>query len=102
MYRLTAFNIMNIFSNLRIYAGKWEVKSERSFTQDEINAVSHAVVVDSTYGSSVQFTMKNGGLTFIPLSQDSSLGIGEEVDLTKAKILTLGKSGEADIFRVSI
>jgi hypothetical protein len=46
--------------------------------------------------------MKNGGLTFIPLSQDSSLGIGEEVDLTKAKVLTLGKSGEADIFRVSI
>lgn len=93
---------MNIFNSLRIYAGKWEVKSERSFTQDEINAVSHAVVVDSTYGSSVQFTMKNGGLTFIPLSQDASLGIGEEVDLTKAKILTLGKSGEADIFRVSI
>ena len=54
---------MNIFSNLRVYAGKWEVKSERSFTQDEINAVSFAVVVDSTYGSSVQFTMKNGGLT---------------------------------------
>lgn len=93
---------MNIFSSLRIYAGKWEVKSERTFSQDEINAVSHAVVVDSTYGMSVQFTMKNGGLTFIPLSQDSSLGIGEEVDLTKAKILTLGKSGEADIFRVSI
>ena len=80
---------MNIFNSLRIYAGKWEVKSERNFSQDEINAVSHAVVVDSTYGSSVQFTMKNGGLTFIPLSQDSSLGIGEEVDLTKAKILTL-------------
>lgn len=93
---------MNIFNNLRIYAGKWEVKSTRAFTKEEIDAVSHAVVVDSTYGSSVQFTMKNGGLTFIPLSQDSSLGIGEEVDLTKAKILTLGKSGEADIFRVSI
>ena len=93
---------MNIFSALRVYAGKWEVKDTRSFTADEIAAVKHAVVVDSTYGSSVQFTMKNGGLTFIPLSQDSSLGIGEEVDLTKAKILTLSKSGEADIFRVSI
>lgn len=93
---------MNIFSSLRVYAGKWEVKSTRSFSQEEIDAVSHAVVVDSTYGTSVQFTMKNGGLTFIPLSQDASLGIGEEVDLTKAKILTLSKSGEADIFRVSI
>lgn len=93
---------MNIFNSLRIYAGKWEVKSTRDFTPEEINAVSHAVVVDSTYGLSVQFTMKNGGLTFIPLSQDASLGIGEIVDLTKAKVLTLGKSGEADIFRLSI
>lgn len=93
---------MNIFSSLRIYAGKWEVKSERAFSQDEINAVSLAVVVESTYGSSVKFTMKSGGITFLPLSQDASLGIGEEVDLTKAKILTLGKSGEADIFRVFI
>lgn len=87
---------------MRIYAGKWEVKSERNFSEEEINAVSYAVVVDSSYGSSVQFTMKNGGLTFIPLSQDSSLGIGEEVDLTKAKLITLGKSGEMDIIRVSI
>ena len=93
---------MNIFSSLRVYAGKWEIKSERQFSPEEIAAVSFAVVIDSTYGSSVQFTMKNGGLTFIPLSQDSSLGIGEEVDLTKAKILTLSKSGEADIFRISI
>lgn len=93
---------MNIFSSLRIYAGKWEVKDTRSFTADEIAAVKHAVVVDSTYGASVQFTMKNGGLTFIPLSQDASLGIGEEVDLTKAQLITLCKSGEADIVRVSI
>lgn len=102
MYRLIVIHTMNIFSALRVYAGKWEIKSSRDFTADEINAVSHAVVVDSTYGASVQFTMKSGGLTFIPLSQDASLGIGEEVDLTKAKILTLSKSGEADIFRVSI
>lgn len=93
---------MNIFNSLRIYAGKWEIKSERNFSEEEINAVSYAVVVDSSYGSSVQFTMKNGGLTFIPLSQDSSLGIGEEVDLTKAKLITLGKSGEMDIIRVFI
>lgn len=93
---------MNIFSSLQVYAGKWEVKSERNFSQEEINAVSNAVVVASTYGSSVQFTMKNGGLTYVPLAQDASLGIGEIVDLTKAKVLTLSKSGEVDIFRVYI
>ena len=102
MYRSTAFNIMNIFSSLRIYAGKWEVKSKRNFSQDEINAVSHAVVVDSTYGSSVQFTMKNGGMTFIPLSQDASASMGEEIDVSKAKLITLSKQGEDDIVRVFI
>ena len=93
---------MNVFNNLRIYAGKWEVKNERPFNQEEINAIVQAVVVASQYGNSVQFTMKSGGMTFIPLDQNSALGTGELVDLTKAKLVTLGKSGEADIYRVSI
>ena len=93
---------MNIFSSLRIYVGKWEVKSTRDFTEEEIKAVVHAVVVPSQYGNSVQFTMIGGGLTYIPLDQNSALGAGETVDLTKAKLTTLEKSGEADIYRVTI
>ena len=91
---------MNIFTSLKQYAGKWEVKSSRAFSQEEIDAVVQAVVVDSTYGLSVQFTMRNGGLTFIPLEQTSSLGTGELVDLSTAELVTLGKSGELDIHRV--
>ena len=93
---------MNIFNSLRVYAGKWEVKSNRDFTEEEIKAVVHAVVVPSQYGNSVQFTMIGGGLTYIPLDQNSALGAGETVDLTKAKLVTLGKAGENDIYRVSI
>lgn len=93
---------MNIFANLQVYAQKWALKEERPFTPDEINMVASAVVVSSTYGSSVEFTMKNGGMTFIPLSQDSSVGIGEIIDLSKAKLITLQKSGEDDIVRVFI
>ena len=93
---------MNIFNSLRVYAGKWEVKSIRGFTEEEIKAVVQAVVVPSQYGNSVQFTMAGGGLTFIPLDQNSTLGAGEIVDLTKAKLTTLEKSGEADIYRVTI
>ena len=91
---------MNIFNSLQVYAGKWSVKSSRDFTQEEINAVSQAVVVSSQYGNSVQFTMKSGGLTFIPLDQNCELGTGEVVDLSKCKLLTLEKSGESDIYRV--
>ena len=93
---------MNIFSSLRVYAGKWEVKSTRDFTEEEIKAVVQAVVVPSQYGNSVQFTMVGGGLTYIPLDQNSNCATGEVIDLTKAKLTTLEKSGEADIYRVTI
>ena len=93
---------MNIFSNLRVYAGKWSVKDVRNFTSEEIAQVVQAVVVASQYGNSVQFTMKSGGLTFIPLDQNSNAATGEVIDLTKAKLTTLEKSGEADIYRVTI
>lgn len=93
---------MNIFSKLTIYAGKWAVKASRAFNEEEISAVSKAQVVESQYGNSVCFFMKSGGQTFIPLSQNSDLSVGEEVDLSKAKLLTLEKSGESDIYRVSI
>lgn len=93
---------MNIFSQLRVYAGKWAVKASRKFSEEEINAVDHASVVDSQYGNSVCFFMKSGGQTFIPLSTNSSLGIGDDVDLTKASLLTLERVGEADIYRVEI
>lgn len=91
---------MNIFSSLRVYADKWVVKETRAFSQEEQDAVSSATVVASQYGNSVCFMMKSGGQTFIPLDQSSSLGVGESVDLSKAKLITLGKQEENDIFRV--
>lgn len=90
----------NIFASLRQYAGKWAVKSSRNFTAEEINAVASNQVVASQYGNSLCFFMKNGGMTFIPMSNTSTKGIGESVDLTSAKLVTLGKEGESDIYRV--
>jgi len=91
---------MNIFSALRVYAGKWAVKAARKFTNDEIAAVAKATVVDSQYGQSVQFMMRTGGMTFIPLDQNSAKSTGEEIDLSQAELVTLSKEGEADIYRV--
>ena len=90
----------NIFSSLRVYAGKWNLKSSRAFSPEEVAAVASAVVVASQYGNSVCFTMVGGGQTFIPLSQNSAKAVGDSIDLASAKLLTLGKSGESDIFRV--
>ena len=91
---------MGIFDSLRIYAGKWSVKGSRNFTADEIAAVDSAKVVDSQYGSSVCFFMRAGGQTYLPLSTESSLQVGDEVNLSEHRLITLEKSGETDILRV--
>ena len=91
---------MNIFSALRVYAGKWSEKSVRDFSSEEVAAVEQAKVVESQYGFSVCFMMKAGGQTYVPLDQNSSLGIDDVVDLSTAKLVTLQKPGESDIYRV--
>ena len=93
---------MNIFSTLNIYAGKYAVKETRKFTEDECNAVDHAVVVESQYGLSACFYMKSGGQTYIPMSTDATAGLGEELDLAKAELVTLGRPGSEDLVRVRI
>ena len=92
---------MNIFSALRVYAGKWQVKDTKKFSQEEIDLVDRAEVVDSQYGQSVCFFMKSGGQTYIPLDLNSSRATGDAVDLSKVSIITLSRQGEADIYRVS-
>lgn len=91
---------MNIFSGLQVYGGSWNVKSTRKFDQEEINAVRKAKIVSSEYGNSVCFFMKTGGQTYIPLSIDSSLSVGDSVDLKSAELLTLHRDGSNDIVRV--
>ena len=44
--------------------------------------------------------MKAGGQSYIPLDQNSSLGIGAIIDLSKAQLVTLQRPGENDIYRV--
>ena len=93
---------MNIFSTLRQYASKWQVTNQRNFTDEEKASVKEAFVVESEYGNSVCFLMTSGSHTYIPLSQNSTLGVGENVDLDEAKLLTLSREGDDDILRVEI
>lgn len=92
---------MNIFSALKVYAGKWQVSNKRAFSDEEVNAVDTAKVVPSKYGLPVCFMMKAGGQTYIPLDANSNKATGDTVDLNNAKLITLGREGEADIYRVS-
>ena len=85
---------MNIFASLKVYAGKWSEKEARDFSAEEVAAITMAVVVPSQYGNSVQFIRKGGGMSFIPLDQNANVGVGEIIDLSKAKLVTLEKEGE--------
>ena len=92
---------MNIFNAIKVYAGKWQVKNTRNFTQEGIDAVQSASVVDSQYGLSVCFILRSGGQSYIPLDQNSTKSVGDSIDLSKAQLITLGREGDNDIMRVS-
>lgn len=81
-------------------SNKWHVKEERSFTDEEINAVQNAVVVSNQYGYSVCFYMKAGGQSYIPLTRDSEIGVGEDVNIMDLRLMTLSREGNDDIMRV--
>lgn len=83
-----------------MYATKWQQTGSRNFTPEEIASVERTEVVASQYGNSVCFFMLGGGMSFIPLSKNSTVGIGESIDMNNAKLLTLSKQGEDDILRV--
>ena len=82
------------------YHQKWNLKDKRKFSDEELSVVLYAIVVKTDYGYSVEFHMKSGGRTYIPLSSDSTIQEGDIIHLDKAYVLTLSKLGEKDIYRV--
>lgn len=91
---------MNILSAIKVYPGSWAVKDTRNFSAEELEQIVSAVVVDSQYGNSVCLTLKSGGKGFIPLSNTSSAQVGDAIDMASAKLMTLGREGDADIYRI--
>ena len=81
-------------------SNKWRVKEERPLTEDEINAVQQAVVVATPYGKSVCLHIKSGGQSYIPLTPDSEIGVGENVNLIHLQLLILAREGDNEIFRL--
>lgn len=93
---------MNIFGSMTLYKGSWSVKGERKFTDEEIQQVDHAVVTEASnegWNNAVCFFFKAGGHSYMPLAQGCNLSVGDTVDLTKGKIITLGRQGDNDIYR---
>ena len=93
---------MGLFSDIKVYAGKWSVVKETPLAAEEIAMIESGVVVDSKFGLSVCFMMKAGGKTYFPVSADSEVGAGSIVDISKVRIIELAKSGEDNIIRLKV
>jgi len=95
---------MNIFrdlnSGIKLYAGKYEVAEERPFTQSELEDIDAAATVASTWGTSVCLFLKSGYQAFIPLSDDSTVGPGQDIDPAKCVLLLLKKRNAADCRKI--
>lgn len=98
---------MQILSELKSYS-KWNVVATGHFDESERNLIEHAEVVAPSAQAvakgvtmpSVCFFLKDGGNRFIPVSPDSLMQVGDNVNVDKLEITRLHKDGEArDIFR---
>lgn len=91
---------MNFFSNKKVYGGKWSVKSIFQLSNEEKALVAKAQVVDSEYGNSCCFFMKDGTTIYTPMSNDSKSDVGDILDLNTLEVIVLEKVGEKDIERI--
>lgn len=92
---------VNVFAGCTVYGEKWQVIASRNFNSNEIGSVRSNTVVSSQYGKSVCFFMIGGGQTYIPLGKESeNIPLGSSIDMTKAKLVTLERTGDGRIVRV--
>jgi hypothetical protein len=91
---------MIIFANLTV-DHPWRVKDSRYLTWEEVNSVLYAEVVSSQFGISACFHLNTGKSSSIPLSTKSIACIGDTIDPTEVKILTLYKDND-EIYRIKI
>lgn len=80
------------------YGAPFTVKGEERV--EDFDHIESNEVVESQFGLSLCMTMQGGGKKYIPLSRDSNLGIGDSMDLSKAKVIVLSQPGGKDILRI--
>lgn len=89
---------MGFLNSLTEYGAKWEKTDEWKLSKDEeFKNIQSASVVsrEQDWGTSVSICllMKGGGTKYIPLSRDSELSEGDNVDLNSITITELERDG---------
>lgn len=92
---------MSIFSELKSYAGKWTVKSSAKLDKADVKDITEATVVSSEYGLSAK-VLTAKGTKYIPISRDSILAEGDDIEPKAIVLIVLSKEGESDIVRLDV
>lgn len=97
---------MSIFGELKKYPGNWVVKKSVSLSAELGELAAHVEsleVVPSEYGISLMFTFDEGYTQYIPISSEcTALEIGMHPKVEDLKVLTLGRVGDIDIYRIDV
>ena len=83
----------NIFAGKKEYGNKWEIKSVRKFTEEELLMVKEAEIIEGNYGLCAKCFMVGGKVQYLDLGKFSNGQIGEKVDLKNARIITFERNG---------
>jgi hypothetical protein len=102
LFNLKLKILMSIFDNSILYNAKWNEKSVSAFSAEDKAQIASATVVDSNYGKSVCFAMRNGGMHYIPLDNTCDVAVGTAIDVNTAQVVVLSKQGEKDIQRIRV
>lgn len=87
----------NLFQDygMQKYGESWTLVSERPFNSAEREAIREAAVVNSDYGISACFFMKQGGTYYIPISDRGvQPAVGSKLDLDKCHFVRLTRDGK--------
>lgn len=92
---------MSIFSELKTYAGKWSVVSSAKLDKVDVKSIQEATVVASEYGLSAKILTAKG-TKYIPISRDSILAEGDDIEPKAIVLVVLSKEGESNIVRLDV
>lgn len=83
-------------------ASKWAVKSVSKISRKEATLIEEGTVVNSKFGLSAKLLLTTGGAKYVPISRDSSLAEGDDIEPTRIVFIVLEKEGEDDVTRLDM
>ena len=100
---LDILNFKKVFNTFGGMGQTWKLVNERSFKSTEIAAVRSNTVAEGKYGKTIVIFMKDGGQTYIPLSENSAnIPLGSSIDLKTAKLCDYFREGDGHISRIKV